>query len=371
MMRKAVASVLLFALAGCGGPERSAEPVLVVGAVLPLSGPAAGAGEQVLVGLRLAAAATTSMPVEVRALDGAGDPLASLRCARELLAQPDVVAIVGGWSPATARPLAAALAAESVPFLALSPHAAPAGGTGGPYALHRLAALGAAAARWSVEDLGAQRAAVLSDPASDSARMLVRAFEDELVAGGGSVAWVIDLDAEGRPIRPAGREPEIDLVFAPVPASAVVAAAGFGRALREAPVVLVDGWDLAAADSLGEGRTVRVVSFWAADDPSTESDELTEALVEIGMPGSPAIAFGWDAIVLLESAAFEAGPDRTAIRAVLGSGLETLGATGRLAGAGPAGVSETPAVSAIEKGSRSFLRRVDVVTGQVSGDAPR
>ena len=370
MIRSALVLVLLLALAGCGGPERSSEPVLVVGAVLPLSGPASSAGEQILAGLRLAAETATSMRVEIRALDGAGDPLASLRCARELLAQPEVIAIVGGWSPVTARPLAAALAPGDAPFLALSPRAAPAGGSGGPIVLHRLEALGAAGARWCVEDLGAMQAAVVSDPTSGASRAVVRAFEEELIARGGAVAWTVDLDADLQPIRPSGREPQIDIVFAAGPARGVIAAVGFGKGMREAPVVLVDGWDNSGADSLASGRIVRLVSFWAQDDPSTEADELAEALETIGAPGSPAIAFGWDALVLLESAALAGSADRSAVRAALGSGFATIGATGRLAGAGPAGVTETPAVSAIGNGTRSFLRRVEVVTGHSPGDPP-
>jgi branched-chain amino acid transport system substrate-binding protein len=360
------ALLALVVASGCGERREAAPHGLVIGAILPLTGPASGAGERVRAGLELSAAfAEAPFPVEVRAVDGAGDPRASTRRAWDLLADPEVVAVVGGWGPHTARPLAALLEPRGLPFVALSPRAVPPGaGPVGPPTLHRLESLGAAAARWAVEDTGVRSAAVLLDPARPASVALAAAFEDELVVRGGEIVWRIELDEDREPVRPRGPEPALEVLFAATDTGPVRAAASFGRRLAEAPLLLVEGWAIEDADSLAaEGRTVRVVSWWSAADDAPPAVALLEAARAVDETPSPALAFGWDAVRLLVAAAVDGGPTREGIEASLRSGISVLGATGRLAGRGPAGASESPAVSARGEDG-GFLRRVEVVTGR-------
>ena len=196
----ALGSVL--ALAGCGsGEPQNTEPVFI-GAVLPLTGPESERGTQVLAGMKLAISLVeTDAPVEVRAFDVEDSPTLAARRLESLALDPQVIAVVTGWSAATARAHAADPRRENLPMILLSPLAFPKSQPLDPrlIPLHRLEALGFAAARFAREDLEADRAVVVENPRWESSRVLASSFEDCFTRSGGHIVTTIQPDLEGAP----------------------------------------------------------------------------------------------------------------------------------------------------------------------------
>ncbi|MCA9751889.1 MAG: ABC transporter substrate-binding protein, partial [Gemmatimonadetes bacterium] len=303
-----LSTVVVALFGGCRASSPGPERAVVLGAVLPLTGPASHAGEAVRTGLELAVASREGNPRwTIRAVDGGGDPMLSVRRARELAADPEVRAVVGGWSAATARPLAAALESAGVAFVALSPLAVPPGVESRIVSVHRAPALAAAAAQYARDRLDAGAAAIVRDPASATSMALAEEFAFEFTQRGGEIPWTLDLDEDGEPLRPAGREPELDVLFAATPYAAAAAAAARGDRLRGVPMLLLEGWDDEGASAAAADHVLFRFSFWTAEDPSPEARKLRGLLRDADASPTTACAFGWDAVTLVAEAARVAG----------------------------------------------------------------
>jgi ABC-type branched-subunit amino acid transport system substrate-binding protein len=365
--RLARAIVLALALAGCDGDDPVKRGVLGVGAVLPLSGPDGRTGEQILMGLELACDEEGPGPLAtVRAMDGQGRPLESVRAFRELVADPAIHVAVGGWFASSARAVAATAGSSSgessgLPFLALSPAAAPREVPAGCFPLHRIEALAEAAAVFARVDLGARSAAVVRTPDSEVARLLADAFVRAFPRDGARVAWDATLDAAGTLVLPPGPEPRLDVLYVAGPGEVAAAACGHSARTRSAALLTADGWSRTGLTELAEeGVAIYLVSAFSATDPSVANRKLLEACARSGREPNPALALGWDAGRLARHAAARGGPSREGVTGALRGG-PFAGATGRIefpvAGAG----SETPAVSSFGRAGVVFLKRVETV----------
>jgi branched-chain amino acid transport system substrate-binding protein len=337
---------------------------VVIGAVLPLSGPHAARGEEIRTGLLLAAAEPAEgPPVELRILDGGGEPVASLRALRELASDPDVAGAIGGWLAAVARPLAAAPGADDLPCLALSPLAWPGPTPPGSAALrlHRLEALGAAAAAFASQDLGAERAGVLELPGREASGGLAAGFVRAFEAAGGAIVWRVAPDAEGLLRRPPGPEERIDVVWVAGPAGLLAGVPDLGEKAAAAPRLLPGGWGAGAEpgrprDAAGAAYEV---SFWSPTDPSPAARRFREACRTGGVDPTAPAAFGWDAMTLVRAALASGARDRESIARRLRDGPPVEGATGRLGAEPGSGGRENPAVSSRGESGDVFLRRVE------------
>jgi hypothetical protein len=321
--------------------------------------------------MELAAAADEGASVRLRIVDGEGRPGPSARRLRELDADPGIVAVIGGAFASVARPLTALEPPGRVPFLALSPLAFPRAITPGAGArrLHRLEALGQAAAAHAASRLEATRAGVIFRPTGEASAVLGESFSRDF-AESGEIVWSVTPNEEGRVRPPPGPEEAIDVLWVAGPAVWAVEMVKASRGAREAAILLAAGWDAQGVEVLFEGdRVVHRVDFYSESDPRPIAVRFREACRAAGTDPSPAVALGWDAVLRVRDAIDRVGDERSRIDHVLGQGEATPGVTGRI-GDGVAGAAgENPAVVALSRDGIRFLHRIDVPAA--AGGDPR
>lgn len=346
---------LAWTVPACVGPGRNDEALPRIGAILPLSGPEAASGEEVLSGLRLRVQEDGG--VELVHADGASEPVTSARRLAELSAQDRVVAVVGGWDAAVARPLASLARDRGMPFLALSSLASPGAGSGSVDALHHLEGLALAAAVWAGNEPGLTAAGVLRDDDSEASRRAADTFAAEFLRVGGRIAWTVGRDEDGRIERPEGPESTVDFVFVGGPVRLVRQFLGQGGpATAEASYVTLEGWD-SPDDEDGDGVRYHVTNYYAAEE--RRAVELFRAACEAAeLEPTQARALGWDAAGAVMRLGSRVSMTRAGIAQALRTGDSVPGATGRLAICGSV---EAPAVLRIDLDGVEFLGRVEAV----------
>jgi ABC-type branched-subunit amino acid transport system substrate-binding protein len=357
----AIAALVSALVAACDDAPPDPGSGVVIGAILPLSGPDGESGRDLLHGLELAAAASDP-PITVLPVDGEGKAAASARRLRELAHDPLVDVVVGGWLASTARTLAAVATAEAVPFIALSPLAGPSIRVPGSdlFLLHRLEALGQASAAFAREDLGAENAGVFRIEGSAASRALADAFAREFTAGGGQIAWTLAPDEQDRLALPRGPEMKVEVLYVGGPSEWAERCVDLARRSRGAAVLLADGWRLDSVEALVAADVpVYVTGFFSETDPSAPARALLDACAAAEVLPSPAVAFGWDAVQLVRHAA-SAGVTRDALRSALRVSDAVAGASGRVGHPIPSRTREAPAVSSATPGGFVFVRRVEV-----------
>jgi ABC-type branched-subunit amino acid transport system substrate-binding protein len=273
----------------------------------------------------------------------------------DLAATPRVVVVAGGWWAATARTLAAAAESRDVPFVALSTLAMPDSVSPGRAAnLHRASMLGRAGAAFARDDLGARRAGVVARP-GDASELLARAFREGFESGGGVVAWSVELDETGRSAADFGDS--VDTVWIAGGVDLARQTVQLGAAASAAAFLVPEGWSVDGLDALAApGRSIHVVSFFAAGDTSAAAREFVDACFESGIEPTSAHAFGWDVVRAVRAAARLEGASREGVQRAWRSDRVFDGATGPLALGRRA---EWPALSRVTADGLRFVRRVD------------
>lgn len=182
----------LLALAGCG----RSEPVVKIGFVAPLTGDQAPHGEDLLNGAKLAVEHAASQgPVlpghrlELVALDDQRNPTQAVAAAKKLIADPDVMAVVGHLNSSCTMPASAIYYQARV--LNITPVSSnPQISRQGFDTFYRTCATddlqGPAAALFATRELGARRIAILDDMTTYG-RGLANEFEQKLRALGAEV----------------------------------------------------------------------------------------------------------------------------------------------------------------------------------------
>ena len=183
---------LLFVGAGCG----RGEPVVKLGFVAPLTGDQAPHGEDLLNGARLAVEhATAQGPVlpghrlELVALDDQRNPTQAVAAAKKLVADPDVVAVIGHLNSSCTMPASAIYYQARV--LSITPvFSNPQISRQGFDTFYRTCATddlqGPAAALLATRELGARRIFILDDMTTYG-RGLANEFEKKLQALGADI----------------------------------------------------------------------------------------------------------------------------------------------------------------------------------------
>ena len=213
----AVCSSLLGACSLPGGPNGvgSVTPTVKLGLSAPFEGLYRDLGYEVLNAVRLAVRQRNAAGglggrylVELVALNDFNEPQEAARQAGEMAADPDILGVLGGWSAETARQ--ASPEYRRLGLLFLVPAQDP-------------ARLGAEAARFAAQDLGALRAVILhGENAGDAA--LASAFETGFASQGGAVVATI-APSPGAPgsdwlTQALSGRPDLFLVAADAPAAA-------------------------------------------------------------------------------------------------------------------------------------------------------
>jgi len=177
-VRFAAILVACLLLSSCTSPG-SVKPTVKIGLSAPFEGLYSDLGYEVLYATRMAVRERNAAGgvagrylVELVALNDFNEPQEAAVQAGEMAVDPGVLGVIGGWSGETARQSAPEYGRLGLPFL--TPEGDP-------------ATLGAEAARFAVEELGASRAAVLSSGKAGDEE-LAEAFVAAFAARGGVAA---------------------------------------------------------------------------------------------------------------------------------------------------------------------------------------
>ena len=348
------ASELAVSLAALGGPER-----LVIGALVPLSGPNRAVGYRALAGMLIAQ----------RAFHAAGEPALTLIIedshrgvveGYERLVQQGALAVVGPLQTGEARALVDAATRDQVPLLTLSAdrvvpleEMGEAPESTAPIFRNFVDAVAEAraAAYLSFERFGDRRAAVVY-PEMGYGRVLSKAFVEEFRRLGGEIVAEVDYDrnqtdfvAEARRVARAGP----DAIFLPDTGAKVAEISAFfaqediwgispsktrsssnrqfvhylGTSLWQDPILLHQ------AASYVEGATVPAWYSPVFDD--RDSEQFTRAVEAIYSRGADQfMAFSYDSVLRLRTHLLERGiSDSSALVEALKRPQWEPGATGR------------------------------------------
>jgi branched-chain amino acid transport system substrate-binding protein len=194
-------ALLVLALSGCAGG--STRPVVKIGLAAPFSGFDEAQGYSLLYAVKLALQEANQQGVagygvELVALDDRNEPATAAQRAREFIADPDVLGVLGHLD----GPAAAAAASEYRQAGLAGLTLAPGDGSGGP-PVFRLFAPDAAqaerAAEFAIGSLGARRIAILSDaesrPLADLFSTQVRQSGAQVVYQAQIARWQLDFQA--------------------------------------------------------------------------------------------------------------------------------------------------------------------------------
>jgi branched-chain amino acid transport system substrate-binding protein len=342
-----------------------------LGAVLPLSGSDAQTGESLLDGLELGAKSVgPGPPVQIRVLDGEGEPGPTVRRCRELVDDPGIRAVVGGWLVPTARAMAAVAGPSGLPFVSLSPLTLPFGRATSPgvFVLHRLPALASAAARFAREDLSANVAGVVRLVDHEISRTFADAFAEGFAQLGGEVAWTISPDEYRNLALPPGPEIRVDVIYVAAPSEWALDAVFLGDKGRSAKVLTSVGWESTNLNSLVNiGTEVYVSLFFAEGEVDPTTEQFLEECRAAGVAPTPAAAFAWDAARLVRHAVAGSDGSRAGIAGALARTDPITGATGGLAPSGSSVADESPGIVSVTDQGWVPVRRVRAVAAAKSG----
>ncbi len=205
-------AILAAALSGCAGG--STRPVVKIGLAAPFSGFDEAQGYSLLYAVKLALQeanqhGVAGYGVELVALDERNEPATAAQRAREFIADPDVLGVLGHLD----GPAAAAAASEYRQAGLAGLTLAPGDDSGGPPVFHLFApdaAQAERAAEFATGTLGARRLAILSDAES---RPLAELFGTQVGQGGAQVVhqaqvarWQLDFQAEIAALQQAAPE---------------------------------------------------------------------------------------------------------------------------------------------------------------------
>ncbi len=289
MLRLALATALGLGLVPAAAvAATTAEPV-VVGVLMPMTGPVAAYGQMALSGIKIAHQMQPQVlgrPVKLVVVDNKSDNVEAASGASRLITKDHAVAILG---PATSsRALAAAPVAERAGVPIISPSATNPIVTQNKKYVFRVCFIdpfqGKVAARYAYNNLGKRRAAVLIDVSQDYAVGLAAFFMREFVRLGGKIAVRAkcntgdqDFSAQLGTIKSSGA----DILYLPnyYTEDALVA-----RQARELglniPLLSGDGAQAPELIKIG-GKAVEGFSFTAHFHPKAAKGARAERFVEL------------------------------------------------------------------------------------------
>ncbi len=344
-----------------------AEPIKIA-AIFALSGKAKNSNKGAVVGAQLAAkeinraGGLLGQQLVLLFVDNNSTPIGS-HLAAEKAAAAGVKAIIGSlWS---SHSLAVARVAEKYEIPMVSPVSTIPSLTGIGEHIFRLCYddnfQGKALAEFSFNELGARRAQVFVDIASDFSLNITEIFTHTFQALGGEVVQEIEYKTGQADYRSQIRKAqahETDVVFL-----AGHDESGFiASKLREAGVTAIpigsDGWDVESFFISG-GNKIRqgfFINHWTPDRPDPLSRSFLKK-VPHNEPLTASTALAYDAVHILAAAIRKAGStDSTAICSALHSLQGFRGVTGEIAFDAEGNATKRAAVIEIREGVPAYLK---------------
>lgn len=308
-----VAALLLTAVVACqlGGTR----PLIKIGLTAPFTGFDESIGYSVIGAVRLAvrernlAGGVAGYRVELVALDDGNEPDMAAQRAREMIIDPAVVAVLGGFDGPAATAAAAEYRQAGMPFLAMTGSEALATGGGVLRMVAADAEVVHVAARYATATLQARRIAVIADE-TPGAQALAAAFTGAVQASGVAVVrlpitrWQLDFASTVGQL--AATAP--DLVFV---AGRAAEAGELLRQMRAAgvntPVLGGPGLDDARLGQIAAATAAAGVAYVSVGLPLAQVSDasLRQHLEQTSLrPAGPYTALAYDgANVLLDALA--------------------------------------------------------------------
>ena len=350
----AIALIAVFALTmvGCSG-EEAASDTIRIGVNYELSGPVATYGNNTVDGIKLAikeineAGGINGKQVEAVILDNKSDAAEALSVATKLIAEENIVALLGPATSGACLNVVPAATDAGIPMLtgsATNPDVTvdPATGETREFIFRTCftdppqAIVGAA---FAMNDLGAKKVAIYYDNTNDYSKGLYQVFKAEVEAAGGEVVAEEGFSADDQEFRPTltkFKDAGAELVYVPAYYEKVAKIISQARELGiDAPFLGADGWDspdlvgIAGADALN--NTFFTNHFSSSDSAPVVADFVAAFEAEYGeVPGSFQ-ALGYDtAMVLLKAIEAAGSEDPQAITQALAATADFPAVTGTL-----------------------------------------
>ncbi len=326
-------------------PRSPAAQAVVIGAVLPLTGPRASYGVAVKSGIDLLVLETNDSggllgkPVRVQYVDDRGDKERARKAAEEAIVQHGAKILIGGVSSVSAVAMASVAERAKTPMISPSATAAELTASGAhvyricfkdPFQAHAMAI-------HARETLKLERIAVLRDVGSTYSVRLADAMSKTFEARGGQVVASASFEARDNEVETTIQTllaPDPEAIYVPAYEKEILRIVRAARKLGFTGHFLgADGWDtdeVRAASDVLDGS--RFTTHFAADEPRPAVKRFDAAfLAKMNEQPSALAALGYDAARVAVLAIERAGADdRAAIQAALQDGPAVDGVTGTL-----------------------------------------
>lgn len=375
-----VAAALLFgALLSCGGPQE--EETIKIGVIAPLTGSIPLVGQSTVNAAQMAVKEINDaggldltqegsggggqkLKVELIIEDNEDKKESAVSAAQKLINQGGVVAIVGPQASRNAIPAAAIAESAGVPMI--SPWSTNPETTAGKKYVFRAAFIdpfqGQVMARFAIEELGARKAAVLYDIASEYNKGIAEIFQQVFEGAGGEVVafesyTTGEQDFASQLATIKAREP--DVLFLPNYYSEVPLQVKQAReAGIDVPVIGSDTWGVLESEDLPDLEGCFFSTHYSTDIASPAAERFVSAYEEAyGQVPDDVAALTYDAFGLLFEAIRSQGEaDAESIRNGLASIRRYEGVTGVMEFRGTGDPIKSAVILRIEGGQFKFYR---------------
>lgn len=372
-----VASLCLGALLSCGTPAE--EETIKIGVIAPLTGSIPLVGEFTVNAAQLAVkeindagglevgqegSAKKKLEVELLVEDNEDKKESAVSAAQKLINQGGVVAIVGPQASRNAIPAAAVAESARVPLISgwsTNPET-----TAGKKYVFRAAFIdpfqGRVMARFAIEELGAQKAAVLYDVASEYNKGIAEIFQQVFEGAGGDVVAFEtyttgeeDFSTQLAAIKASGAE----VLFLPNYYNEVPLQVAQAREMGiDVPVIGADAWGTMEAEDLPDLEGCFFSTHYAADIASPAAQAFVSSYEDAyGQVPDDVAALTYDAFGLLFEAIRSQGKaDPESIRNGLASIRRYEGVTGVMEFQATGDPVKSAVILKIEDGQFRFYR---------------
>jgi branched-chain amino acid transport system substrate-binding protein len=370
-----VALLGLGGLLSCGSPQ---EPQTIkIGVIAPLTGSIPLVGQSTVNAAQLAVNEVNDagglsidgqqLQIELLIEDNEDKKETAVSAAQKLINQAGVVAIVGPQASRNAIPAAAVAESARVPLI--SPWSTNPETTAGRKYVFRVAFIdpfqGRVMARFAIEELGAQKAAVLYDVASEYNKGIAEIFRQIFVDAGGEMAAFesyttgeTDFSAQLAAIKDSGA----DVLFLPNYYSEIPLQVGQAREMGlDLPIIGADAWGPLEADALPDLEGCFFSTHYATDIASPVAQAFVSSYeAAYGQVPDDVAALTYDAFGLLSEAIRSQGKaDSESIRNGLASIRRYEGVTGVMEFQATGDPVKSAVILKIEGGKFVFYRQAE------------